>query len=406
MMSKEEFVNQVADLYTHLYDLVYLRAHPLAGVLLPDPALPAKEKAWQLHHLLLRTISELEPSPQVPVFSRPWRRHQLLVLRYTKALSQQAVMEQLGISRRHYYREHRIAMEALADILWGLSDSAAEAQRAAPPSVAEQASLSRLELLRMETARVAQANRYARVPAVLERVLPVLGRMLQQRRLVLQWTLPETLAAVSIDQSLLRQLFLSLFVYLIESTEQATIRLRGRDDEEDVRLTVLVEPPDALTPGTGAETRERLAALEEMAALSGAQVTPLCAGPAAGFEIVLPTARRTVLVVDDNSDVLELFRRYLALHRYHVATAQTAQQALTLARRLRPYAITLDLMMPDQDGWDLLQMLLNQPETRDIPILVCTVLKQKELALSLGAAAFLEKPVSEQALLSALSALG
>jgi CheY-like chemotaxis protein len=67
--------------------------------------------------------------------------------------------------------------------------------------------------------------------------------------------------------------------------------------------------------------------------------------------------------------------------------------------------MTLDLMMPGRDGWDLMQIPLNQPGTSSIPIIVCTVLKQKELALSLGAAAFLEKLFSQQTLLSTLNAL-
>ena len=124
------------------------------------------------------------------------------------------------------------------------------------------------------------------------------------------------------------------------------------------------------------------------------------------FEIRLPTnAHRTVLVVDDNEDVLELFQRYLSPHQYRVVTAQTAEKALGLAVRLRPDTITLDLMMPEQDGWDLLQALLNRADTCHIPIIVCSVLKQKELALSLGATAFLKKPVTEQELLSTLRAL-
>jgi CheY-like chemotaxis protein len=112
-----------------------------------------------------------------------------------------------------------------------------------------------------------------------------------------------------------------------------------------------------------------------------------------------------VLVVDDNEDVLELFQRYLVPHQYRVVTAKAVQEGLDLAIRLQPDTITLDLMMPEQDGWDLLQALLNRPDTRHIPIIVCSVLKQKELALSLGATAFLKKPVTELQLLSALQAL-
>jgi CheY-like chemotaxis protein len=124
-----------------------------------------------------------------------------------------------------------------------------------------------------------------------------------------------------------------------------------------------------------------------------------------GFDLVLPVSDRIVLVVDDNEDVLALFQRCLKPYDFRVVTANNADRALDLATRLQPYAMTVDLMMPDGDGWDLIQTLLNQPQTQSIPIIVCSVLNQKELALSLGATAFLDKPVTEQALLAALQAL-
>ena len=140
--------------------------------------------------------------------------------------------------------------------------------------------------------------------------------------------------------------------------------------------------------------------------LAGVHIWPVHAGQAiVGFEMQLPTVERTLLVVDDNEDILELFRGYLGPHRYRVITAQTAPEALEKAREFQPYAVTLDLMMPDQDGWEVLQRLLHQPDTRHIPVIVCSVLRQKELALSLGAAAFLEKPVTEQTLVATLAAL-
>jgi CheY-like chemotaxis protein len=406
MLSKAVFIVQVTDAYRHLYDLVYLRTHPLADILVPDPALPRKEKAWQLHHLLLDIIGELKPQPQVSVLSRQWRRHQLLVLRYVKGLAPEAVADVLGIGRRHYYREHKIAVEAIAGILWNRYVVRASAPQHMPASVEEQASLSRLELLRLEAARMAQANRYARVGDVVRGALPLLQEMLHRRGLNVHLDLLDSLRGVSIDQGLLRQMLLGILGYLIERAEQATIRLTARVEESAVRLSVRVEPAAAIRPTVQAEAEELFSTFEEMAASSDAHILPVRTGQSiAGFDVGLPAAQRTVLVVDDNEDVLELFRRYLSPHDFRVVTARTAQDALDKARHFRPHAITLDLMMPDQDGWDLLQVLLNQPDTGHIPIIVCTVLKQKALALSLGATAFLEKPVTEQALLSALEAL-
>jgi len=404
---KEEFISQVTDAYRHLYDLVYLRTHPLVQALIPDLSLPRKERAWHLHHILLDVIGELKPGSQVPILSRQRRRHRLMVLRYVKALDPSAVADQLTISRRHYYREHKIAIRALADILWDrhvVRPSTASHQM--PESVEEQVSLSQMELLRLESARLAQTSRYARVGDVVRGVLSLLQHMLQQHGLDIDLMLPKSLPDVSMDQSLLRQMLLGMLGYLVERTGQATIQLTARVEESAIHLSMRVEPPTAVHPASKTGAKEEIATFEEMAMSSNAHVVQVRVGQSiSGFDVHLPTAQRTVLVVDDNEDVLELFRRYLGAHHYRVITARTAQEALDQACRLRPYAITLDLMMPDQDGWDLLQTLLNQPDTHQIPIIVCTVTKQKALALSLGATAFLEKPVTEQTLLDVLRAL-
>jgi CheY-like chemotaxis protein len=209
------------------------------------------------------------------------------------------------------------------------------------------------------------------------------------------------------DGNLSRQVLLGVLGYLIERADRATIRLTTQMEKSQVRLSLKVDPPTSICSTSQEEAGERLAAFEEMAALSGVQISPIRIGESTiGFEMHLPiNSRHTVLVVDDNEDVLELFQRYLSSNEYRVVTAKTSQDAVTLARRLQPHAITLDLMMPGQDGWDLMQVLLNQPETRHIPIIVCSVLKQKELALSMGATAFLQKPVTEQEMLSVLEAL-
>jgi CheY-like chemotaxis protein len=73
-----------------------------------------------------------------------------------------------------------------------------------------------------------------------------------------------------------------------------------------------------------------------------------------------------------------------------------------MAEEQAPQVIVLDVMMPERDGWTVLGQLREHPKTHDIPVIVCSILSQEQLALTLGAAQFLRKPVTRQALLSAL----
>ncbi|HEY66554.1 MAG TPA: response regulator [Caldilineae bacterium] len=328
-----------------------------------------------------------------------------MVLRYIKGLNPQAVADQLAVSLRHYYRVHKMAIEDVADLLWE--------RYVAHPSVTESETMAdkdeainRLELLRLEVARAAQADRYARISDVIQGVLSILNRRLHERGLECYTLIPQSLPGISIDQNLLRQILLGMLGYLIAQAGGATIQVTAQAGEAQILLSMRVEPATAVQSAEQGEAEERLLSLEEMATLADAHILPIYLGQSIiGFDLQLPIAERIVLVVDDNEDMLELIHSYLSPHGYRVITAQTAQDALNKAIQFRPYAVTLDLMMPEQDGWDLLQALLNRPETCRIPIIVCSVLKQKELALSLGATAFLAKPITELELLSALEQL-
>jgi CheY-like chemotaxis protein len=329
-----------------------------------------------------------------------------MVLRYVKGLNPQAVADQLSIGLRHYYRVHKSAIADVAGILKERFVGRELMSEEMDQAIEEKSSLSRLELLRLEAVRTIQADRYTHIGDVVDGVFSLLREVLHQHGLELQTAIPRALPGVSIDRSLLRQMLLGMLGYLIERAEESTIRLEAQTEGTAVDLSLQVEPSKAVRATGQAETDERLAALEEMAVLAGAHILPTYVGSlVVGFDVQMPTVQHTVLAVDDNEDVLELIRGYLSPHGYRVITAQTAQDALNRAATYQPYAITLDLMMPEQDGWQVLQTLLNQPDTDRIPIIVCSVLRQKELALSLGAVAFVEKPITEQALLSALDAL-
>ena len=99
---------------------------------------------------------------------------------------------------------------------------------------------------------------------------------------------------------------------------------------------------------------------------------------------------------------LQLLKRYTSGTRYRLVGTRDPSQALDLAARLGPRIIVLDVMMPQMDGWKVLGLLRQHPLTRDLSIVVCTILGQEDLALALGASAFLKKPVRQQVFQSAL----
>jgi CheY-like chemotaxis protein len=100
--------------------------------------------------------------------------------------------------------------------------------------------------------------------------------------------------------------------------------------------------------------------------------------------------------------VILLLKENLADAGYRVVGASTGADGLRLARELQPSAITLDIVMPETDGWQVLHGLKADPATREIPVLLLTVVDQKDLGYRLGAADYLMKPFERDDLIAAL----
>jgi signal transduction histidine kinase/DNA-binding response OmpR family regulator len=114
---------------------------------------------------------------------------------------------------------------------------------------------------------------------------------------------------------------------------------------------------------------------------------------------------KPILAVDDDRQVLALYERYLGPQGYDVVGLTDPSKAVERARQLKPFAITLDIMMPGVDGWQVLTELKRDPETRDIPVIVCSIVEQQERGFSLGAADYLLKPILQDDIISALNRL-
>ncbi|HEX8429836.1 MAG TPA: response regulator [Longimicrobium sp.] len=115
-----------------------------------------------------------------------------------------------------------------------------------------------------------------------------------------------------------------------------------------------------------------------------------------------PPGTRSVLVIDDDAAPRELLQRYLTGEGFTVRTAASGPEGILLARTLHPAAITLDVMMPEMDGWSVLKELKEDPELRGIPVIMLTMVDDPERGFALGAAEYASKPVDRQRLSAVL----
>ncbi len=116
------------------------------------------------------------------------------------------------------------------------------------------------------------------------------------------------------------------------------------------------------------------------------------------------TTGKTILVIDDNPEVIELIRKNIGT-AYNVIGQVDSENAVDKAIEIRPAAITLDIMMPGKDGWQVLQELKSNPATEDIPVIILSIVDDKNRGFSLGAAEYIVKPINKKVLLNKLKKL-
>jgi signal transduction histidine kinase/CheY-like chemotaxis protein len=143
-------------------------------------------------------------------------------------------------------------------------------------------------------------------------------------------------------------------------------------------------------------------------------ILPVCITPSVEVlsEMAKPTEaamegdRPVVLVVEDDSQAAELLRLYLEGTGYRVEVARDGEEGFAKACQLHPALITLDLLLPKIDGWDLLVHLKGDATTREIPVVIVSIEEERGKGFALGAADYLVKPISREELVSALQRVG
>ena len=108
-------------------------------------------------------------------------------------------------------------------------------------------------------------------------------------------------------------------------------------------------------------------------------------------------------MIDDDSSARDLMKRFLAREGFQPVAADSGARGLQLARELHPSVITLDVMMPKMDGWAVLQELKNDPALCEIPVIMVTIVDDKNLGYTLGAAEYMTKPIDRERLSAILN---
>src|SRR5437870_9435634 len=198
----------------------------------------------------------------------------------------------------------------------------------------------------------------------------------------------------------------------------------GMTPEQLARLFEVFSQADAATTRKYGGTGLGLALSRRLCRMMGGDVTVASeAGRGSTFTILLPalvaeiveepaapaaptdcvaSGVGTVLVIDDEAAVRDLMQRFLAREGFRVVTAAGGEEGLRRARELRPDAITLDVMMPGMDGWAVLSALKADPDVADVPVIMLTIVDDRNLGYALGASDYLTKPIDRERLVTVL----
>jgi len=402
-----EFARLVRSALAHFYDYAYLQSHPLGFMLDIRGKLDRMTRAQQVRRVLLECIEALRPDVQDHRRAEAARAHAILTCRYVDGLSIQEVAEELALSRQQVYREHEKGVEAVASLLWDMVRAEAKGDLPASP-VASDAGSDRLKIAQAEADRLRQAvhTEFLNLRDLLEGVFRLLAPLMQQTAVQIKMSSPDTWPMIVADRVLVRQALLNVLSYALDVVQGDLVITASYGKGGlliDIHESPNVNKVQPIAPSAPRRAGVGLAVARRLIEAQGGYLETEKREGRWRAQVLLPASdKTTILIIDDNADMVALFQRYLAGYEVSIVGATEGNRALSLAAELRPQVITLDVMMPHQDGWEILQRLKDSPDTKHIPVIVCSVLNEPQLAFSVGASDYITKPVTQTGLLEVL----
>jgi PAS domain S-box-containing protein len=295
-----------------------------------------------------------------------------------------------------------------------------------------------LDLARIEAGKMELNFEEVHLADMTTSVMSTAKGLVKEKAIQLLQRIPATMPAVRGDAMRVRQVLLNLISNAAKFTETGSITVetlvqKGPTGKMEALINVIdtgpgISPEDqkklfqAFSQVDGSATRKTggtglgLSICANLVQLHGGRIgvhssvgqgstfwftLPLFAQP----EERIPEGKKVILAIDDDPQVIGLYERYLSPQGYYVLPLTDPTKVKEQIQKVKPYAITLDIMMPSKDGWSVLTDLKSDPVTRDVPVIICSILEQADKGFSLGAADYLVKPILEEELVQALDRL-
>jgi CheY-like chemotaxis protein len=395
-----QFLQLVKQALEHLYDYPYLQRHPLTQLPAFRPAEAGQNSTHLLRRAIIDAIEKLNPG-EAAYFRAPQSRlYSLMHLHYVEGMMVQEAAHELGISERQAYRDLRQGEETIAALLWADYSSSFPSPDSNPAILLSTGQAD--TIIPEEISRLIVQLEPTPIIQLIRGAVNLVEPLANQVHVRLDVELPPDEIICHVDPAIARQVLVNLLSRIVRISAQEQVILclenvRGAyrilfqyTDREEKPESSLVNPVVRnllVHLGWGVEIRSLGRYLMEL-------------------QLWITSKEKLLLVIDDNEGLVDLLERILNSDTIHFLPAQSGAMGLQLARERLPDAIILDVMMSGMDGWEVLQRLKNEPATAQIPVIICSVFNDPELAFSLGAKIFLSKPITPKNVYLAIQQAG
>jgi len=383
----EAFIEDVKLVLENLYDFPYLQRHSLAQT---APRNNSNDNAGQSLRREVILAIEVHNPGDVAFHSPHARLYNLLHLHYVEGMTIQEASNELSISTRQAYRDLKRGQMNIAEILW--------ANRHEKP---ESSPKTNDTLIDLEVSHLKGNPVTTSMSTLLRNAIRAVEKLAESHHVMLDLHAPTIPITIATHPSIAQQVIVNLLSHTIK---QAGARLEIRMEERANGGVCLLLEFEA--DGGVSNENYRTGVTAQLISHLGWTHTQTRTHRRWTIQLLFATNAPTVLIIDDNDALIDLLKRYLSDTSFRVVGTQQGLEGIRLAQEIRPDLVILDVMMPEMDGWEVLQRLRIHPQTETTPVIVCSVFNDPELASSLGATMLIPKPVNKETFLDALHEVG